>query len=144
MEYIGYTSCMAHQEIFDYVLENEEEGETQIDLGYFFEGLDYEGDDYLVTVSSKYGRLATQYPDFETIKRCTVMANFSGDTLDEINDMWNRVKFITFPVWIIWTIVTIALLALIAFLLIKFKDKIFVNVKNKKKWRVIKKEVIKN
>lgn len=144
MEYIGYTSCMAQEEIFDYVLENEEEGETQIDLGYFFEGLNYEGEDYLVTVSSKYGRLATQYPDFETIKRCTVMANFSGDTLDEINDMWNRVKFITFPVWIIWTIVIMSLLGVIAFLLIKFKDRIFVNVKNKKKWRVIKKEVINN
>ncbi len=144
MEYIGYTSCMAHQEIFDYVLENEEEGEEEIDLGYFFEGLDYVGDDYLVTVSSKYGRLATQYPDYETIKRCTVMANFSGGTLDKINDMWNRVKFITFPVWIIWTIVIIALLGGIAFVLIKFKDRIFINVKNKKKWRVIKKEVIKN
>ena len=144
MEYIGYTSCMAQEEIFNYVKENEEEGELEIDLGYFFEGLNYVGNDYLVTVSSKYGRLATQYPDFETIKRCTVMANFSGDTLDKINDMWNRVKFITFPTWIIWTIVAIALLSGIAFLLIKFKDRIFINVKNKKKWRVIKKEVIKN
>lgn len=140
MEYIGYTSCMAQDEVFNYVLANEEEGEEEIDLGYFFKGLDYTGDDYKVTVSSKYGRLATQYPDFETIKRCTVMANFSGETLDKINDMWNRVKFITFPLWIIWTIVGVVLLGLIAFIFIKFKDRIFVNVKNKKKWHVVKKE----
>ncbi len=142
MEYIGYTSCMAQQEIFDYVKENEEEGEQQIDLGYFFKGLDYTGDEYKVTVASKYGRLATQYPDFETIKRCTVMANFSGDTLDKINDMWNRVKFITFPVWIIWTIVGIVLLSGLILFIIKFKDRIFINVRNKKKWRVVKKEEI--
>lgn len=140
MEYIGYTSCMAQYEVFNYVSANEEEGEEQIDLGYFFKGLDYAGDEYKVTVASKYGRLATQYPDFETIKRCTVMANFSGETLDKINDMWNRVKFITFPLWIIWTIVGVVLLVLIAFILIKFKDRIFVNVKNKKKWHIVKKE----
>ncbi len=140
MEYIGYTSCMAQDEVFNYVLANEEEGEEQIDLGYFFKGLDYAGDEYKVTVANKYKRLATQYPDFETIKRCTVMANFSGETLDKINDMWNRVKFITFPLWIIWTIVGVVLLGLIAFILIKFKDRIFVNVKNKKKWHIVKKE----
>ena len=144
MEYIGYTSCMAQEEIFNYVKENEEEGELEIDLGYFFKGLNYTGDEYKVAVQSKYGRLATQYPDFETIKRCTVMANFSGDTLDKINDMWNRVKFITFPIWIIWTIIGIVLLSGAVFLLVKFKDKLFINVKNKKKWRVIKKEEIKN
>ncbi len=142
MEYIGYTSCMAQQEVFDYVLENEEEGEEEIDLGYFFKGLDYTGDEYKVTVSSKYGRLATQYPDYETIKRCTVMANFSGETLDNINDMWNRVKFITFPIWIIWSIIAIALFGVLAFLFVKFKDRLFINVRNKKKWRVVKKEEI--
>ena len=142
MEYIGYTSCMAQEEIFEYVLENEEEGEEQIDLGYFFKGLDYTGDEYKVAVSSKYGRLATQYPDFETIKRCTVMANFSGEILDKINDMWNRVKFITFPVWIIWSIVGVVLVGLMIFLFVKFKDKIFINVRNKKKWHVVKKELI--
>ena len=144
MEYIGYTSCMAQQEVFDYILENEEEGEEQIDLGYFFKGANYSGSDYKVTVASKYGRLATQYPDFETIKRCTVMDNFSGETLDKINDMWNRVKFITFPVWIIWTIVGVVFLGLLAFVLVKFKDRIFVNVRNRKKWRVVKKEELKN
>ncbi len=140
MEYIGYTSCMAQDEVFDYVLANEEEGDEQIDLGYFFKGLDYTGEEYKVTVASKYGRLATQYPDFETIKRCTVMANFSGDILDKINDMWNRVKFITFPTWIIWTIVGAVVLGAIIFILVKFRDRIFINVKNKKKWHVVKKE----
>ncbi|MBO5926054.1 MAG: extracellular solute-binding protein [Clostridia bacterium] len=140
MEYIGYTSCMAQSDVFDYVLENEEDGEEIINLGYFFKGTDYTGLDYTVTVSSKYGRLATQYPDFETIKRCTVMNNFSEKDLEKINDMWNRVKFITFPIWIIWSIVGVVFTGIISYILVKFKDRIFINVKNKKKYRVIKKE----
>ena len=142
MEYIGYTSCMAQPEVFNYVLENQEEGEEEIDLGYFFKGIDYVGDEYKVSVSSAYGRLATQYPDFNTVKRCIVMDNFSEADLEKINDMWNRVKFITFPVWLIWVIVGTVVLGLIAFILIKFKDRIFINVKNLKKYRVIKKEKI--
>ncbi|MBO5889606.1 MAG: extracellular solute-binding protein [Clostridia bacterium] len=132
MEYIGYTSCMAGEEVFNYVLENSEEGEETIDLGYFFEGSDYSGSDYIVTVASKYGRLATQYPDFDTVKRCTVMDNFNDTDLDKINDMWNRVKFITFPIELIWAIVGVVFVGLIAFLLIKFKDRIFINVKNQR------------
>ena len=142
MEYIGYTSCMAGEEVFNYVLENSEEGEETIDLGYFFEGSDYSGSNYIVTVASKYGRLATQYPDFDTVKRCTVMDNFNDTDLDKINDMWNRVKFITFPIELIWAIVGVVFVGLIAFLLIKFKDRIFINVKNQKKYRVVKKEKI--
>ncbi len=142
MEYIGYTSCMAGDEIFSYVLENAEEGEETLNLGYFFKGKDYTGLDYTVTTSSKYGRLATQYPDFETVKRCTVMDNFNDTDLDKINDMWNRVKFITFPVELILAIVGVVVAGIITFLLIKFKDRIFINVKNKKKYRVIKKEKI--
>ena len=45
MEYIGYTSCMAQPEIFDYVKEREEDGEETIDLGYFFKGTDYVGEE---------------------------------------------------------------------------------------------------
>ena len=140
MEYIGYTSCMAQPEIFDYVKEREEEGEETIDLGYFFKGTDYVGDEFKVTVASKYGILATQYPDFETVRRCVVMDNFNADVLDKINDMWNRVKFITFPMWVIYAVVGVVIAGGIAFVLIKFKDRIFVNVRNKKKWRVVKKE----
>ena len=140
MEYIGYTSCMAQPEIFNYVKERKEEGEETIDLGYFFKGTNYVGDEYKVTVASKYGVLATQYPDYETVRRCVVMDNFNADVLDKINDMWNRVKFITFPMWVIYAIVGIALAGGVSFVLIKFKDRIFINVKNKKKWRVVKKE----
>ena len=140
MEYIGYTSCMAQPEIFDYVKEREEEGTETIDLGYFFKGTDYVGDEFKVTVASKYGILATQYPDFETVRRCVVMDNFNADVLDKINDMWNRVKFITFPMWVIYAVVGIVIAGGIAFILIRFKDRIFINVRNKKKWRVVKKE----
>ncbi len=142
MEYIGYTSCMAHENLFSYVKEYEEEGEASVNLGYFFKGLDYDGLDYTVSVSSPYGRLATQFPDYEVVKRCTVMNNFSAKDVEKINDMWNRVKFITIPTWIIIAIVSAVVLLVIAFVLVKFKDSIFISFRNKKKWRVIKKEQI--
>ncbi len=142
MEYIGYTSCMAHEGIFEYILENEEEGEESVNLGYFFKGLDYEGDLYNVTVNSQYGWLATKYPDYETVRRCTVMNNFSDKDLEKINDMWNRVKFITFPVWLIVVIVGVVVIGALIFLLYKYKDKLFFSLRNKKKWCVVKKEQI--
>ena len=68
------------------------------------------------------------------------MDNFNADDLDKINDMWNRVKFITFPMWVIYAVVGIVIAGGIAFIIIKFKDRIFINVRNKKKWHVVKKE----
>ncbi len=140
MDYIGYVSCVAGDDVFDYLKESEElEGEYELDLGYFF------GDDkdYKVKVSSPYGRTATQYPDKDIIDRCAVMQNFDEPTLEKINDMWNRVKFITFPLWIIIVFVALVVLAIVAFVLYKFKDKIFVSKSRVKKgYHVVNKEVM--
>lgn len=143
MEYIGYTSCMAQEDLYSYILESyeEEDGTESVNLGYFFKGDDYQGMDYLVKTSNLNKQLATQYPDFNTIKRCAVMDNFDNETLDKINEMWNNVKFITFPYWIIIVIVAVVLLVAITYLLIKYKDDIFKGF-NKKKLKVISKEKI--
>ncbi len=135
MEYIGYTSCVAGDEIISYVEENsDEDGQVEIDLTYFF------GKEYKVKALSEYGRLATQFPDVNVVKRCTVMDNFSNEDLAVINEMWNRVKFITLPFWLIYVIVGIALIVVIAVLFSKFKDKIFSYSRRKRKWKVISRE----
>ncbi|MBQ9782354.1 MAG: extracellular solute-binding protein, partial [Clostridia bacterium] len=139
MEYIGYTSCVAGagDEITTYVYENsDDEGEVEIDLSYFF------GKEFKAKASSEYGRLATQFPDVNVVKRCTVMDNFNDEDLAVINEMWNRVKFITLPFWLIYVIVGIALIVVVFVLFSKFKDKIFSYAKRKRKWKVISREEI--
>ncbi len=143
MEYIGYTSCMAQDDLLSYIQESyeEDDGEESVNIGYFFKGADYQGLDYVIKTSSLNKQLATKYPDFNVIKRCAVMDNFSDSTLNEINEMWNNVKFITFPTWIIIVIVSMVVLGGLLFLLVKFKDRIF-KVHNRKKLKVISKEKI--
>ena len=55
MDYTGYTSCIAGEEVLEYVLDNynSEDGSKVYDLSYFFEP-GYEGDKYLVNVEEDY------------------------------------------------------------------------------------------
>ena len=142
MEYIGYTSCVKGDEIFNYVKEQEEDGNNTIDLTYFFEDSSYQGTPYTVTVSSLYSRLATKYPSYEVIKRCAVMKNFNTYELQQINDMWNRVKFITLPTYLIIVVIICALLLVCGLLVYRFRDKIFAYKRRGKKLKIISKEVI--
>lgn len=90
----GYTSCVAGDEVFSYVLDTYDDGEgegTDFDLSYFFgEG------DYTLNVSdfSKQMFMA-QYPTEEIINRCAVMQDFEGDGLNAINAAWKRIKLTT-------------------------------------------------
>ncbi len=147
IEYVGYTSCVAGDYVFDYVKENfgDDEGNKQVDLSYFF-GKD---GDYSFKASDEeggyYRHLFAQYADEETILRCAVMNNFSDQELERINDMWNNVKLITLPVYMIIIICVIALLIILGLVGYKYKDKLFkkfslkerVN-KNRQKYKVVK------
>lgn len=95
MYYIGYTSCIAGESVFDYVSEtysaSEEDTETATyDLRYFF------GDDdrYLLTVPEEQTRrqLFAQYPTVETIDHLVVMKYFDKETNERANRMWNNIK----------------------------------------------------
>ena len=90
MHYIGYTSCIAGDEVFDYVNETygEEEGETAYDLSYFF------GENHSITTSVEQTRrqLFAQYPDEKTIDRLVVMEYFDSKTNERANRMWNNIK----------------------------------------------------
>jgi len=126
MNYIGYTSCIAGDDVFTYVTDNfgDDEGNREVDLGYFFGAGNYK-----VKVSDSddgyYRHLYAQYADEETIMRCAVMDNFSDSVLEEINDMWSKVKLITFPTYAIILIVVLIVLIIAGLVIYKFKDKIF-------------------
>lgn len=100
MYYIAYTSCVAGEEVFDYVAETygaEDGDETAVDydLSYFFLGEQEENNgQYSLSVPAEQltRQLFAQYPDEETMKRCVVMRYFDSDTNIRANRMWNEVK----------------------------------------------------
>ena len=133
MNYIGYTSMVAGDEIYnDVVLDWFDESEdlapgegVEVDLSYFFGGEGYLPGEYTVIVSEEsYGRLMAQYPTIETLDRCAVMQNFNSETLLSINDMWETVKGETFPLWIILLIAGLVVLLAVFIVLYRHKDKI--------------------
>ena len=93
MSYIGYTSCIAGDEVFDYVQETysadeEETDVSEYDLSYFF------GDGHTITAATSQLRrqLFAQYPDSNTIDRLVVMKYFDKKTNERANRMWNNIK----------------------------------------------------
>ncbi len=93
MYYIGYTSCIGGDEVFDYVVESygaeeDEEDTVEYDLSYFF------GDNKLLTTYEEQTRrqLFAQYPDKTTIDRLVVMEYFDKETNERANRMWNNIK----------------------------------------------------
>lgn len=92
MYYIGYTSCIGGDEVFDYVKEtySDEEGDVVYDLGYFF-GKEQEYS-FLTSEDQTRRQLFAQYPDSKTIDRLVVMEYFDKDTNERANRMWNNIK----------------------------------------------------
>ena len=97
MDYIGYTSAIAGDEIFDLVRENyeDEDGEYEYDLSYFFEGTlseDKYSDGKAIVRTDTFGRqLTTQYPSVDEVARCGIMEDF-GDRNETVLEMWTKVK----------------------------------------------------
>ena len=125
MDYIGYTSVLAGDEIYEgWVLDSyevTEEGEElqqliddgevmEYDLGYFF-GEDPATEDYTfyAYASEKNGMLGAQYPSYDVVTRCAVMQFFEDDANNRINMMWEDVKGAEIPIpAVIFIVVVIA------------------------------------
>ena len=90
MYYIGYTSCIASEEVFNYVNESygDEEGAEVYDLSYFF------GAGHSITTTKEQTRrqLFAQYPTTDIIDRLVVMGYFDAKTNERANRMWNNIK----------------------------------------------------
>ena len=98
MNYIGYTSVIAGDELYDLLWENygEEDGKYEHDLTYFFKGTlsedKYTDDGRVIVRTNEFGRqLMTQYPSYEDTVRCGVMEDF-GEQNQKVLEMWSEVK----------------------------------------------------
>lgn len=98
MDYIGYTSVVAGDELYDLVCENYgvEDGKYEHDLSYFFKGTlspdKYTSDGRVIVRTDEIGRqLTTQYPSLQETARCGIMEDF-GDRNQMVLEMWSVVK----------------------------------------------------
>jgi spermidine/putrescine transport system substrate-binding protein len=90
MYYIGYTSCIAGEQVFEYINDtySDEEGNEIYDLSYFFG----EGHSFKTTTEQTRRQLFAQYPRPNVIDRLIVMNYFDSDSNERVNRMWNNIK----------------------------------------------------
>jgi spermidine/putrescine transport system substrate-binding protein len=97
MDYIGYTSAIAGDAIFNLVCDNyeDENGKYEYDLSYFFNGTLSEEkyvDGRVIVRTDTLGRqLTTQYPSPDEAARCGIMEDF-GEKNHAVLEMWSIVK----------------------------------------------------
>lgn len=121
MEYVGYTSAIAGQDMWDLVNEwyDDEEGTIEYDLSYFFantgivDELGNEVSEFIIHTSEENRQLYAQYPDEKTILRCAVMKDFAGQN-DKVSEMWIRVKGNSVS-WIIYAFLAVVVVALVLY-----------------------------
>ena len=92
MEYVGYTSPIVGDEIWDYVLdtyEADDEVETtyEIDLSFYF------GKEAIIEIDTEEAgrQFDAQYPTEDVLKKCCMMNDFGAQT-EKVNEMWMKVK----------------------------------------------------
>lgn len=94
MNYIGYTSCIGGEDVFNEMIDwygTDETDETAVEysLDYFFG----EGHTILTSQEQLTRQLFAQYPDEKTIDRCVAMQYFDRDENSRANNMWNDITF---------------------------------------------------
>lgn len=125
MDFIGYTSAIAGEEVYerikdsDYACERGDEGAEAIDLTYFFGEIN--GSPAIVYCNEPNRQLLAQYPSEDITARCTIMEYFPDDDNERINAMWNRVKAgnVWLYVIIISAVVVVAAIAVVLVILAK-------------------------
>ena len=150
MNFIGYTSAVAGDDVYEEMLDwysEGEEGDTDengdllvpYDLNYFFEGTG-SYDDYVIWVSEESldRQVAAQYPSEEVIARSAVMQHFDDATTAAVNEMWEEVKGLPIPVWSYIAIAVIAAGILVIALTYLYKGRRR-EAKPKKGYRILKK-----
>ena len=107
----------------DYVVLTDEDGNEievfPVDLSYLFKKeTDEEGKEYVVYTDTLGRQFSTQYPDYETVKRCTVMRHFSDEELVKLNKMWENSKYVEWQGVFVVSMIVLAALVL-AYVIIK-------------------------
>ena len=99
MDYTGYTSAIAGDEIWELVnswyaaSEDDPDYDSydEVDLSYFFGGTLSDGVEAKIKVEERGRQFDAQYPSEETVKRCAIMQDFGAQT-DKLNRMWTDFK----------------------------------------------------
>jgi len=139
MDYVGYTSFIAGDEVFDYVSEiytSEEENTYPYDLSYFFKKGEDDANSYVINVDSEQinRQMRAQYPLESDLPHLAIMQDFGATQNDKIVAMWEKVKVNPLPVWVI-VVVLVAFFGLLIFL---------GSYKLIKKYKVAKRKKIRN
>ena len=124
MNFIGYTSAIAGDRVFEEMVDWYSEGETgetdengnplvPYDLNYFFNGTSdgaYRDGDFIIYVSEESAKrqIYAQYPTEEVLVRSAIMQHFDDDVNAAVNEMWEEVKGLPIPVWAYVVIAVIA------------------------------------
>ena len=138
MNFIGYTSTIAGDEIFELVLDwySSDEGEYEVDLTYFFEGtLDesYLNEDGRITVlTEELGRqFSAQYPAEEVVRSASIMRDF-GDRNEAVLNMWLEFKANELSVSLI--LISLAILAGASLVLLWFTKPKRDSARRRREW----------
>ena len=124
MDYIGYTSVIAGDDVFDRMVEtygletSATEGYTSVDLSYFF--TDLTGGRSAVVYTDTVGRqFSAQYPDEETVNRCAIMNYFDDETNDKVNIIWENIRGTSLPVWV-FIVIGVVVVGIVAFFVVRY------------------------
>ena len=92
MGYVGYTSPIVGDEVWEYVLDTYEAGEDakttyEVDLSFYF------GKEATIEIDAEEAgrQFDAQYPTEDVLKKCCMMNDF-GDQTKKVEEMWVRVK----------------------------------------------------
>lgn len=129
MNYIGYTSFIAGEEVLDNIRENYEETDENaedvisVDLSYYFNGTVEPGTDMIVKSSETNRQFYAQYPDEESINRCAIMRDFGAEN-ENVVAMWTRVRSngVSSWVYIIFGVFVLGIFGFVVFNDIKKKS----------------------
>ena len=118
MNFIGYTSAIAGDAVFDEMLDWYDESEdadpddlVAYDLNYFFAGTgEDENRDYTIYVTQENvnRQISAQYPNEAIVARSAVMRFFDDETNAAVNELWEEVKGLPIPGWAYLVIAVIA------------------------------------
>ncbi len=139
--YIGYTSAIGGEKMFDYAsylyADDEAEDPVEYDLKYFF-GEDLDAVLTADRADTLHGQLFAQYPSLSTIDRCAVMNYFDAETSKRINELWAQVKAEKLDAWAITVLAVAAAVIVLGAVFAKFGHKIdFFRRKPKKGYTLV-------
>ncbi len=126
MEFIGYTSFIAGDDMLDMVWDwyGDEEGDRTVDLSYFFNGslsTDYDATRMIVKTSVDLNtQFDTQYPSKEVITRCAVMQDFGEENVNVVA-MWERIRSNVVPTWLLIVVAVAVAGGIAAYTIVKLQ-----------------------